>query len=97
MADELPLIRVPVELPLITVIDDLPLITSNVDQPLIIGIVDLPLITVAVELPLITFRGMVKNLLLLRRAGNNGRPWVHAVMCDNIYSDICMIIHASTL
>ena len=40
---------------------------------------------------------MVKNLPLLRRAGNNGRPWVHAAMCDNIYSDICMIIHASTL
>ena len=39
-------------------------------------------------------RGMVKNMPLLRRAGNNGRPWVHAVMCDNIYSDICMIIHA---
>ena len=42
-------------------------------------------------------RGMVKNLPLLRRAGNNGRPWVHAAMCGNIYSDICMIIHASTL
>ena len=42
-------------------------------------------------------RGMVKNLPLLRRAGNNGRPWVHAIMCDNKYNDICMIIHASTL
>ena len=42
-------------------------------------------------------RGMVKNLRLLRRAGNNGSPWALAVMCDNIYSDICMIIHASTL
>ena len=41
--------------------------------------------------------GMVKNLPLLRGAGNNGRPWVHAVMCDNTDSDICMIIHASTL
>ena len=47
-----------------------------------------------VGLPL---RGMVKNLPLLQRAGNNGHPWVHAAMCDNIYSDICMIIHASTL
>ena len=42
-------------------------------------------------------RGMVKNLPLLRRAGNNGRPWVHTVMCDNTHSDICMVIHASTL
>ena len=42
-------------------------------------------------------REVVKNLLLLRRAGNNGRPWVHAVMCDNIYSNICMIIHTLTL
>ena len=42
-------------------------------------------------------RGMVKNLPLLRRAGNNGCPLVHAVMCDNTYSNICMIIHASTL
>ena len=42
-------------------------------------------------------RGMVKNLPLLRSAGNNGRPWVHAIMCDNTYSDICMIIHALTL
>ena len=42
-------------------------------------------------------RGMVKNLPLLRGAGNNGRPWVHALMSDYIYSDICMIIHASTL
>ena len=43
-------------------------------------------------------RGMVQNRPLLRRAGNiNGRPWVHAVMCDNTYSDIRMIIHASTL
>ena len=42
-------------------------------------------------------RGMVKNLPLLRRASNNGRSWVHAVMCDNTYSDICMMIHASTL
>ena len=33
--------------------------------------------------------GMAKNLPLLRREGNNGRPWVHAVMCDNAYSDIC--------
>ena len=38
----------------------------------------------------IAFREMVKKLPLLRRAGNNGRPWVHAVMCDNIYSDMCM-------
>ena len=38
-------------------------------------------------------RGMVKNLPLLRRAGNSGRPWVHAIMCDNTYSNICMIIH----
>ena len=53
-----------------------------------------------VSLPFIlacdNLRGMVKNLPLLRSAGNNGRPWVHAVMCDNIYN-ICMIIHASTL
>ena len=41
--------------------------------------------------------GVVKNLPLLRRAGNNGRPWVHTVMCGNTYSDICMMIHASTL
>ena len=40
---------------------------------------------------------MVKNLPLLRRVGNNGRPWVHAVMRDNAYNDICMIIHASTM
>ena len=33
-------------------------------------------------------RGMVKNLPLLRRADNNGCPWVHAVMCDNTYSDV---------
>ena len=39
---------------------------------------------------------MVKNLPLLRRAGNNSRPWVHAVMCDNTYSDICMIIHGDS-
>ena len=45
----------------------------------------------------ISVRGMVKNLPLLRRAGDNGCPWVHAIMCDNTYSDICMIIHASTL
>ena len=44
-----------------------------------------------------TERGIVKNLSLLRRPGNNCRPLVNAVMCDNIYSDICMIIHASTL
>ena len=42
-------------------------------------------------------RGMVKNLPLLQRAGNNGHPWVHAVLCDNTYSNIYMIIHASTL
>ena len=41
-------------------------------------------------------RGMVKYLPLLRRAGNNGRPWVHAVMCDNTYSDLCMIIHGDS-
>ena len=46
---------------------------------------------------IISVRGMVKNLPLLQRAGNNGHPWVHAVMCDNTYSDICMIIHTSTL
>ena len=39
---------------------------------------------------------MVKNLLLLQRVGNNGRPWVHAVMCDNTYSDICMMIHGES-
>ena len=33
----------------------------------------------------------------IAKDGYNGRPWVHAVMCDNTYSDICMIIHASTL
>ena len=41
-------------------------------------------------------RGMVKNMPLLRRVGNNGRPWVHAVMCVNTYSDICMIIHGDS-
>ena len=49
------------------------------------------------EVPCCILRGMVKNPPLLRGAGNNGRPWVHAVMCDNIHSDICMIILASTL
>ena len=39
---------------------------------------------------------MVKNLPLLRRAGNNGRSWAHAVMCDNTYSDICMMIHGDS-
>ena len=39
---------------------------------------------------------MVKNLPLFRRAGNNGRPWVHAVLCDNTYCDICMIIHSNS-
>ena len=42
-------------------------------------------------------RGMVKNLPLLRRAGYSGHPWVHAIMYDNTYSDIRMVIHASTL
>ena len=42
------------------------------------------------------FRGLVKILPLLRRASNSGRPWVHAVMCDNTYNDICMIIHGDS-
>ena len=41
-------------------------------------------------------RGMVKNRTLLRRASNNGRHCVHAVMCDNKYKDICMIIHGDS-
>ena len=41
-------------------------------------------------------RGMVKNLPLLQRAGNNGHPRVHAVMCGNTYSDICTIIHGDS-
>ena len=42
---------------------------------------------------LLRLRGMVKNLPQLRRAGNNGCPWIHAVTCDNTFSDICMIIN----
>ena len=45
---------------------------------------------------MLIIRGMVKNLPLLRRAGNNSRPWVHAVMNDNTYSDMCMIIHGDS-
>ena len=41
-------------------------------------------------------RGMVKNLLLLGRVGSSGRHWVHAVMCDNTNSDICMILHGDS-
>ena len=44
----------------------------------------------------LSLRGMVKNLPLLWSTGNNGRPWVHAVMCDNTYSDICMIIQSDS-
>ena len=43
-----------------------------------------------------TLRGMVKNLPLLRRVGSSGRPWVHAIMCDNTYSDKCMIINGES-
>ena len=41
-------------------------------------------------------RGMIKNLPLLRRAGNNGHPWVYTFMYDNTYNDICMIIHGDS-
>ena len=44
----------------------------------------------------VILRRMVKNLPTLQRTGNNGRPCVHAVMCDNTYSDICMIIHGDS-
>ena len=30
------------------------------------------------------------------KAGNNGRPWGHAAMCDNRFSDICMVIHGDS-
>ena len=39
----------------------------------------------------VDFRGLVKILPLSRRAGNNGRPWIHAAMCDKTYSDICRV------
>ena len=43
------------------------------------------------------FRGLVKILPLLQRAGNNySRPWVHAAMCDNTYIEICMKIHGDS-
>ena len=43
----------------------------------------------------VQIRGMVKNLPLLRRAGNNSRTWVNAIICDHTYSDICIILHGN--
>ena len=48
------------------------------------------------KIPFQSIRGMFKNLQLLRRVGNSGRPWVHVAMCDNTYSDISMIIHGDS-
>ena len=44
----------------------------------------------------VILRGLVKILPKLRRVGNNGRPWIHVAMCDNIYSDIYMKIHVDS-
>ena len=42
-------------------------------------------------------REMVKNLPLLRRAGNSGRPWVHATICVTTHTaTLCMIIHGNS-
>ena len=45
---------------------------------------------------LTSYKGNGQNLPLLQRAGNNGSPCVHAAMCDNTCSDICMMIHSDS-